>query len=52
MKYGHEVMKCYIPWGFLYEHRLYLEFKVRGAEFGFFIKWSKEEAIFDDVGSD
>lgn len=52
MKYGHEVLKCYIPRGFLYEHRLYLEFKIYGAEFGFFIKWSKEKDIFDDAGSD
>ena len=48
MKYGHEVLKCYIPWGFLYKHKLYLEFKVLGAEFEFFIKWSKEKGLFDD----
>ena len=34
--------------GFLYEHKLYIEFKVFGIGCEFFIKWSKEKGLFDD----
>lgn len=39
MSYGHQVIKALVPFGYDYQHKLYLEFRIRGADFKFSISW-------------
>lgn len=39
MKHRHEVLKAFVPFGYEYRHRVYLEFRVLKFDFNFSIKW-------------